>query len=67
MDASFLEWAIPVATVASAWGGVKVALNGTKQKVQDIHDELKHHIHDEDKQQKEIIERLTRVETKLEK
>lgn len=49
----------------AAWGGAKVALNGTKAKVQDISAELAKHMEDDNKIQTQVVDRLARIETKL--
>lgn len=48
-----------------AWGATKSALNGTRMRVQQIHEELRSHIRDESSADMETHERITRVETKL--
>jgi hypothetical protein len=49
----------------TVWGATKAALNGTKQRVQIIHEELREHIHDEHNADMETHERIARMEAKL--
>lgn len=48
-----------------AWGATRNALNGTRIRVQQIHQELRDHIKDESNADIDTHERITRVETKL--
>lgn len=54
-----------VATVAAAWGGTKVALNGTRDRVKNVEHDMVQHKSMNQKQHIETVERLTRIETKL--
>lgn len=54
-----------VATVAAAWGGTKVALNGTRDRVKNVEIDMVTHKELNAKQHIETVERLTRIETKL--
>ena len=48
-----------------AWGATKSALNGTRDRVRSIQDELRNHITEEHNADMETHERIARVETKL--
>jgi len=48
-----------------AWGGTRVALNGTKAKVAEIAASLAEHVEVDRLAQLEAVQRLTRIETKL--
>lgn len=50
----------------SAWGGALVALNGTRKRVAEVHETLTQHVQADTDHQKDIIDRLARIETKLE-
>ena len=51
--------------LGAAWGGTKVALNGTREKVREIHERLSLHISDEVSADIVTHERVTRIETKV--
>lgn len=65
MDPLIVSLMTIVATVAAAFGGVKVALNGTVKRVNDIDVKLTQHIRDESALETQVAERLVRVETKI--
>lgn len=46
--------------------GVKIAFNGNSKKITSIESDLKKHIKEESRLEKEVAERLVRVETKQE-
>ena len=48
-----------------AWGATKQALNGTKEKVKEIHTQLTAHIKEEHDADQQTHERLAVVETKV--
>lgn len=48
-----------------SWGATKSALNGTRQRVQEIHKTVQAHIKDETESDRKLHERITRVETKV--
>ena len=50
----------------AAWGGAKVALNGTRARVLRMEQDFKEHSRDDHSVQREILERLARIEAKLE-
>ena len=62
-----IQIAVPVATVAAAWGGTRQALNGTRERSVRIEDKLDGYIADSATKHTAISERLTAVETKLDK
>jgi len=48
-----------------AWGTIKKGLNGTSERVKEIHERLHSHIKDESDADKHTHERIARVETKI--
>ena len=48
-----------------AWGAVRTALNGTKKRVVEINETLNKHVEDDHRVQLEAVQRLARIETKL--
>ena len=54
-----------VFSAGAAWGGAKVALNGTKNRVKDIKEDLVKHTAADLVIQTQMIDRLARIETKL--
>ena len=60
-----LQFAVPVATIAAAWGGTRAALNGTRERVKSIDTKLDASMLENNKQHQEIMQRVTVVETKL--
>lgn len=67
MEFSPLMYAIITGVFAagSAAGAVKVALNGTKIKVDEVHSQLRDHVTEENNNDRETHERIAKVETKL--
>ena len=55
----------PIATIAAAMGGTKVALNGTRQRVKDIDKNLNSHIAENNQTHSELLQRMSVVETKV--
>lgn len=49
----------------TAWGGAKVALNGTRERVKEIQEGLNKHVIDDHSIQTDTVDRLARIETKL--
>ena len=60
-------WTLLTALVAAAFaaGGAKRALNGTRERVKEIHEQLNSHIDEEANNDKQTHERLATVETKV--
>jgi hypothetical protein len=54
-----------IAAGGAAWGGVRQAMNGTRESVTEIKSDLKGHIKDANTKHTQVCERLTAVETKL--
>jgi len=54
----FAKMAIPLLAIGGAWGGAKVALNGTRERVKKLEGVVEDH-------KIETIDRLARVETKI--
>jgi hypothetical protein len=67
----FEPYLIQVATLlfsgGAAWGGAKVALNGTRERVKKVEETLQRHTDADEVLQREVIDRLARIETKLER
>ena len=61
-----LKLAAPLLAVGGAWGGAKVALNGTRDRVRKMETDFQAHELKDQVRQIEIIDRLARIETKLE-
>lgn len=62
---SAVQWIIPVATVAAAWGGTRQALNGTKERVKSIDEKMDSHIQTSQSKHETLVERIAVVETKV--
>ena len=67
LDPILLSVITMAVTGAAAFGGVKVGLNGAKDNIKEIDRKLTFHMEDEVEFQQEVVQRLTAVETKLEK
>lgn len=69
MDVNALIQAWPaltvVASAGAAWGAVKHSLNGTRERVSKIETALADHAEKDDQLQNDTIDRLARIETKL--
>ena len=59
-----LKIAGPLLAVGGAWGGAKVALNGTRERVKSLGDRLEAHIDDEHAADMKLHERVASIETK---
>jgi alkylation response protein AidB-like acyl-CoA dehydrogenase len=55
-----------VAAAAGSYGGVKQALNGTRERVQNLEQNAAIHEAKDQGRHEEVIDRLARIETKLE-
>ena len=66
-----MDWATIVAvlgvvfTGGAAWGGASYALNGTRKRVMDLDEKFTQHVSDDNTRHVEAIDRLARIETKL--
>lgn len=69
MDVSTLVEFMPLAAVVgsagAAWGAVKVSLNGTGKRLDNVAQELNKHVTDDVSIQRQIIDRLGSIEGKL--
>ena len=66
MDVGLIvQIALPIATVAAAWGGTRQALNGTRERVKDIDTHLNAHIREGNEQHTALVQRVAVVETKV--
>ena len=54
-----------IATAGAAWGGAKVSLNGTRERVRDIDVKLDRHISSDEDVQTQLLLGLARVEVML--
>ncbi len=61
----FLKIAGPLLAVGGAWGGARVALNGTRRTVQEVERNLRAHISEEHAADMHTHERIAKIETKL--
>jgi len=59
-----LKIAAPLLAVGGAWGGAKVALNGTRERVKDVAARLETHIKDESVSDVILHERVASIEVK---
>lgn len=72
MNPDLVQWLVPVATIAAAWGGTRQALNGTRALVKETREEVKgisrnlndHVVWEADKYS-QLTERVVAVEVKL--
>jgi len=55
----------PLLTIGAAWGGAKVALNGTRNRVKQLESDAVMHRQVTVQQHVDTVDRLARVETKL--
>ena len=53
-------------TGGAAWGGARTALNGTRRRVEELHGQFIEHTKADMEHQREALDRLARIETKLE-
>ena len=53
-------------TAGAAWGGARTALNGTRRRVEELHTQFIEHTKADLEHQREALDRLARIETKLE-
>jgi len=61
----FIKLATPLLAIGGAWGGAKVALNGTRERVKEVQNRLDVHMTEDEKVQREMIDRSARIETKI--
>jgi hypothetical protein len=63
----FEAWKLITAALAlgGSWGGAKVALNGTRERVKEINRKFEQHVADEQAQDLRIHERMASVEAKI--
>jgi hypothetical protein len=57
----------PLLAIGGAWGGAKVALNGTRQRVKVVEENQATHESKDEERHIETIDRLARIETKLDR
>lgn len=60
-----IKVAAPLLAIGGAWGGAKVALNGTRERVKAVDTKLNAHIEKHTEQQMVLVDRTARIETKL--
>ena len=56
-----MQIAVPLLAIGGAWGGAKAALNGTKDKVKEIKEEIA----ELDNAHAALLDRAARIETKI--
>ena len=56
-----IQYALPLLAIGGAWGGAKVAFNGSKQRISKVEETLEKH----DDVHIELIKQGTRMETKI--
>lgn len=56
----------PLLAIGGAWGGAKMALNGTRERVYRMERQFREHEFADEMLQRETIDRLARIEVKLE-
>ena len=61
----FVKLATPLLAIGGAWGGAKVALNGTRERVKQMDSKLEKHMDEDEAMQREMIDRAARMETKI--
>jgi hypothetical protein len=54
-----------VGSLGAAFGGARVALNGTKERVKTLAESFDKHVESDAAAQNQVIDRLARIETKL--
>ena len=59
------QWIVPILAAAAAWGGSRQALNGTRERVRELHVQLADHIRDEHAADMITHDRIARIETKV--
>ena len=62
IDPTVIQFLLPVAAAAAAWGGSRQALNGTRERVKSIDEKLEKHI---TQVHTDIAQRLAVVEVKV--
>ena len=61
----FIKLATPLLAIGGAFGGAKIALNGTRARVKEMQGDLKDHMKEDESVQREMIDRAARMETKI--
>jgi hypothetical protein len=61
----FVKLGVPLLAIGGAYGGAKVAINGTRERSKETRDLLSEHIKEDESLQREMIDRAARMETKL--
>lgn len=54
-----------IVSLGAAWGGAKAALNGTRRRVRSLEEDLSEHKKDSFQNHIDAVERLARLETKI--
>lgn len=60
-----IKVAIPLLAIGGAWGGAKVALNGTRDRVKSLEEGVSDLEGTVEEHKEEAIDRLARIETKI--
>jgi hypothetical protein len=63
----FEAWKLITAALAlgGSWGGAKVALNGTRERVKELKQDFSNHVKEEGEQDLKLHQRMASVETKI--
>lgn len=65
IDPTIIQFLLPVAAAAAAWGGSRQALNGTRERVKTIDQKMDSHIKQTAENFSSVTERMAVVETKV--
>lgn len=65
IDPTVIQFLLPVAAAAAAWGGSRQALNGTRERVKRIDEKMDSHIKQTADNFSSVTERMAVVETKV--
>ena len=65
LDPTIIQFLLPVAAAAAAWGGSRQALNGTRERVKTIDEKMDKHVNQTAANFSTVTERIAVVETKV--
>ena len=65
LDPTIIQFLLPVAAAAAAWGGSRQALNGTRERVKTIDEKMDKHVNQTAANFSAMKERIAVVETKV--
>jgi hypothetical protein len=61
----YIDVAVPFLAFGAAWGGAKVTMNGIKERVSEVRDDVDEIEQTQQEQHSVTIDRLARLETKI--